>query len=107
MCSGHETCGSDDQFLTKHLVWLFHNPPLLLNTVISVPKDIKLNINELVDKSGITEFDHIIKLNQDLTINVNNPYFRYIKQIKTNEKNSPVEYGELVLKKIIYIYFRI
>ena len=27
----------------------------------------------------------------------------YIKQIKTNEKNSPVEYGELVLKKN-YIY---
>ena len=75
----------------------------LLNTVISVPKDIKLDINEIVDKSGITEFDHIIKLNQDLTINVNNPYFRYIKQIKTNEKNSPVEYGELVLKKN-YIY---
>ena len=75
----------------------------LLNTIISVPKGLKLNVNEIIDKSGVTEFDHIIKLNQDLTINANNPYFRYIKQIKTSEKNSPVEYGELVLKQN-YIY---
>ena len=75
----------------------------LLNTHITVPKDLKLNLNEIIDKSGVTEFDHIIKLNQDLSINTNNPYFRYIKQINTNKKNSPVEYGELVLKKN-YIY---
>ena len=76
----------------------------LLNTLISVPTNLKLNLNEILDNSGVTEFDHIIKLNQDLTINENNPYFRYIKQVKTDERNSPVKYGELVLKKnFIYI----
>ena len=75
----------------------------LLNNIITVPKGFKLNSNEIIDKSGVNEFDHIIKLNQDLTINESNPYFRYIKQIKTDEKNSPVKYGELVLKKD-YIY---
>ena len=76
----------------------------LLNTLNSVPANLKLNLNEILDNSGVTEFDHIIKLNQDLTINENNPYFRYIKQVKTDERNSPVKYGELVLKKnFIYI----
>ena len=61
-------------------------------------------MNEIIEYSGVTEFDNIIKLNQDITINANNPYFRYIKQIKTEEKNYPVKYGELVLKKnCIYI----
>lgn len=77
----------------------------LLNSIITVPKGLKLNVNEIMDKSGVTEFDHIIKLNQNLTINENNPYFRYIKQIKTDEKNSPVKYDELVLKEnYIYIF---
>ena len=76
----------------------------LLNTLITVPTDFKLNLNEILDNSGVTEYDHIIKLNQDLTISENNPYFRYIKQVKTDERNSPVKYGELVLKEN-FIYF--
>ena len=77
----------------------------LLDKIKIVPDEIKLDLNEQVDKSGVTEFDYIIKMNQDLTINSNNPYFRYIKKVNTDEKNNPVEYGELLLKEnYIYIF---
>ena len=77
----------------------------LLDKIKIVPDEIKLDLNEQVDKSGVTEFDYIIKMNQDLTINSNNPYFRYIKKVNTDEKNNPVEYGELLLKEnSIYIF---
>ena len=76
----------------------------LLDKIKITPNEIKLDLKEEVDKSGVTEFDYIIKMNQDITINSNNPYFRYIKRVNTGEKNCPVEYGELLLKEN-YIYF--
>ena len=77
---------------------------LLLNK-IKAPKEVKLDLNEEVDKSGVTEFDYIIKMNQELKINCSNPYFRYIKKVFTEKKNCPVEYGELILKQnYIYIF---
>ena len=71
----------------------------LFDIITKSQKKLKLNMNENIDKSGVKEFDHIIQLKQDLTIDKSNPYFRYIKKINFNENNSPVQYSDLILKK--------
>jgi hypothetical protein len=67
----------------------------LIGKIFHIPMNLKLNLNEKCNKSGVNEFDHIIKLKDDLKINENNPYFRYIKIVNGSE----VQYGELLLKK--------
>ena len=67
----------------------------LIGKLFFIPNQHKLNLKENITHSGINEFDHIVELNQQLTINKNNPYFRYIKNMVG--KNS--EYGELILKE--------
>ena len=76
----------------------------LIGTLFLFPNQYKLNLKEKINHSGINEFDHIVELNQELKINENNPYFRYIKEIK--EKNS--KYGELTLEEdeIYFLEFK-
>ena len=71
-----------------------------LDKIIKSQNKLKLNTSEnITDKKGFNEFDHIIQMKQDLTINKNNPYFRYIKKVNFNENNSPIQYGDLALRK--------
>lgn len=37
-----------------------------------------INLNEICLYSGVNEFDHVIKMNEDLIIEKNNPYFRHL-----------------------------
>ena len=94
---------NSDGYTFQEIAIIFVND-YVLDKIKITPNEIKLDLKEEVDKSGVTEFDYIIKMNQDITINSNNPYFRYIKRVNTGEKNCPVEYGELLLKEN-YIYF--
>ena len=67
----------------------------LIGTLFLFPNQYKLNLKEKINHSGINEFDHIVELNQELKINENNPYFRYIKEVKENNS----KYGELILEE--------
>jgi len=72
----------------------------LVGKVFIIPTKFKLNLNEKISKSGINEYDHVIEMTQNLIINENNSYFRYIK----NAKDLDIQYGDLTLdKKKIYI----
>ena len=65
------------------------------------PTELKLDFNEINKHSGVNEFDNIVLLNDDITIDQNNPYFRYIKTVKNNNAN----YDKLDLKKNeLYIF---
>lgn len=65
------------------------------------PTELKLDFNEKYKQSGVNEFDNIVLLNDDITIDQNNPYFRYIKAFKNNNAN----YDKLDLKKNeLYIF---
>jgi hypothetical protein len=55
----------------------------------------KLNLKEVDIYPGITEFDNVLLLNDDMIINENNPYFRYIKTVH----GSNAVYEKLELKK--------
>ena len=71
-----------------------------LDKIIKSQDKLKLNTSEnITDKSGFNEFEYIIRMKQDLTINKNNPYFRHIKKVNFNENNSSIQYGDLALKK--------
>ena len=59
------------------------------------PTEIKLDLNEINEHRGVNEFDNIVLLNDDITIEENNPYFRYIKTVKRNKAN----YDKISLKK--------
>lgn len=54
----------------------------LIGKLFIIPGDFKLNLNEVIQNSGINEFDNILLLKEDINININNPYFRFIKTVK-------------------------
>ena len=67
----------------------------LIGTLFAIPSDKKLNLKEDDIYPGITEFDNVLLLNDDMIINENNPYFRYIKTVH----GSNAVYEKLELKK--------
>jgi hypothetical protein len=72
----------------------------LIGKFFKIPSDLKVDLNEIYTKSGINEFDNIVLLKEDIIINENNPYFRYIKTVQ----GSNAVYEKLELKKeVIYI----
>ena len=72
----------------------------LIGKFFKIPSDLKVDLNEIYTQSGINEFDNIVLLKDDIIINENNPYFRYIKTVQ----GSNAVYEKLELKKeVIYI----
>ena len=72
----------------------------LIGKFFKIPSDLKVDLNEIYTQSGINEFDNIVLLKEDIIINENNPYFRYIKTVQ----GSNAVYEKLELKKeVIYI----
>lgn len=51
----------------------------LIGKLFIIPVQLKLDLNENCEHCGVNEYDHVIEMTQDLTIDKNNPYFRYIK----------------------------
>ena len=72
----------------------------LIGKFFKIPSKLKIDLNEIITQSGVNEFDSIVLLKEDIIINENNPYFRYIKTVQ----GSNAVYEKLELKKdIIYI----
>ena len=72
----------------------------LIGKFFKIPSDLKVDLNEIYTQSGINEFDNIVLLKDDIIINENNPYFRYIKTVQ----GSNAVYEKLELKKeVIYV----
>ena len=72
----------------------------LIGDLFTIPEELKLDLEEKVEQSGINEYDNVVILNTDLKIDKNNPYFRYIKIFNGKE----FVHEELGLEKdIIYI----
>jgi len=67
----------------------------LMGKLFIIPPELKIDLNEILNQSGINEFDNIVLLKDDIIINENNPYFRYIKTVK----GSNAIYEKLELKK--------
>ena len=77
----------------------------LIGKYFIIPTELKLNLNENNYKSGINEFDHVLLLKDDIKIDENNPYFRYIKTVVEQNNSISAIYKELELKKNeIYIF---
>ena len=72
----------------------------LIGVLFYIPHEMKLNLKEKHKHTGINEFDNIIVLKEDMKIDQNNPYFRYLKTVQ----GSKTIYSDLELKKnVIYI----
>ena len=77
---------------------------IFMNKIYNIPKELKLNINEIVINKGINEFDNIIVLNENIMIEQNNQYFRYIKHVEILNNQTLVKYDNLNLEdNVLYI----
>ena len=79
----------------------------LIGKYFIIPTELKLNLNENNYKSGINEFDHVLLLKDDIKIDENNPYFRYIKTVVEQNNSISAIYKELELKKMKYIFLNL